>query len=42
MVKVSHLMENRTIAIIGVRSIVATVVLDCSSSWSHGEDSYQV
>ena len=32
MVRASHLMKNRKIASIGVRSFAATVALDCSSS----------
>ena len=40
MVRASHLMENRKSAGIGVRSFVATVALDCSSSVDRGEDSY--
>ena len=38
----SHLTDNSKIASIGVRSIVATVALDCSSSVDHEEDPYQV
>ena len=40
--RASHLTENHRSASIGVRSFVATVALDCSSSVDHGEDSYQV
>ena len=39
MVSVSHLTKNRKIASIVVRSFVATVALDCSSSMDRGEGS---
>ena len=39
MVRASHLTENRKIASIGVRSFVATVALNCSSSVDHREGS---